>query len=134
MAISPAVILTGSIQQLRGNRQPGPGLKPNPVMAVDQEVIAVQGRIVPSQLGDPFLPSSKLRTPVISRARSDVNGRFQLAIPQAADSVDEVTLLLVVPGGYYLNRFGSSGSFATVPISQSDQQPILLIDDRGAVF
>jgi hypothetical protein len=134
MAKSPAVILTGSIQKWRGNRQPGPGLGPNPLVAVGQEVIAVQGRIFPSQLGDPFLPSSQLRTPVLSRAPSNTNGQFQLVIPTEGTIQREVTLLLVVPGGYYLNRFDSSGSFATVQLPHPHQQPIVLIDDRGTVF
>lgn len=140
MPESPAVageaplLLSGRIQKLQGNRQPGPGLKPAQGLASGQELVVVLGRIQPVQLGDPFLPEAKLRAPILSRGRSGPTGYFQVPVPHPLPEPFEVTVLLVVPGGYYLNRFDGSGAFAAYHLPQASQQPIELVDDRGAVF
>ena len=45
-----------------------------------------------------------------------------------------LTLFLVVSGGYYLNRFETSGSFASFSLPAAGSDSPLLIDDRGATF
>jgi hypothetical protein len=126
--------LHGSIQRLRGNQQPGIGRAMAPSPAVDQEVVMVRGRVQPMQLGDPFLPAASLRAPILSRARSDASGSFHLLLEPALDHQQPLTLLLVVPGGFYLNRFEGSGHFATLTLPPSGGPPIVLVDDRGASF
>jgi hypothetical protein len=107
---------------------------PAPGLASGQDIVVVLGRIQPVQLGDPFLPEAKLQAPILSRGRSGTTGHFQLSVAQARPEPFEVTLLLVVPGGYYLNRFDGSGAFAAYRLPQASQQSIELLDDRGAVF
>lgn len=134
MAGQASAQLSGSIQRVRGNQQPGIGRHTAAAPAIDQEVVLVRGRVQPKQLGDPFLPAASLRAPILSRARSDESGRFHLPLDSALDQQQPLTLLLVVPGGYYLNRFDGSGNFATLAIPTSPDQPIVLVDDRGALF
>lgn len=134
LAGEPPLLLSGRIHRLRGNRQPGPGPMPAPGLASGQDIVVVLGRIQPVQLGDPFLPEAKLQAPILSRGRSGTTGHFQLSVAQARPEPFEVTLLLVVPGGYYLNRFDGSGAFAAYRLPQASQQSIELLDDRGAVF
>ena len=135
MAAAEPLILSGQVQVTRGNRLPGPGLKPVASSSSGgQEVVAVLGRIQPVQFGDPYLPGSQLRAPILGRARSGPTGRFQLSIGPLASAPAEITVLLVVPGGFYLNRFEGSGSFAVERVPQARPQPIVLVDDRGVVF
>lgn len=135
LAASPAsVILTGQIQRSHGNRLPGPaGAAPAQPLA-DREVVVVRGRVEPLQFGDPFLPLDQLKAAVISRGRSDGNGEFRLSIPVPSADQLEITVLMVVDGGYYLNSFGPSGAFASLMLPRSGPQPIRLVDDRDALY
>lgn len=133
MAASPPLVLHGRIQRLWGNRMPGLSVPPL-APAADQELVLVEGQLRPLQLGDPFLPAARLRAPVLARHRSDANGQFRLALPSSGDPPDVVTVLLVVPGGYYLNAFDHTGCFASLALPAATQQPLLLRDDRGATF
>jgi len=128
------LILSGRIQKLQGNRQPGPDPMPALGPASGQEIVVVLGGIQPVQLGDPFLPERNLRAPILSRGWSGPTGHFQLPVAHPLPEPFAVTVLLVVPGGYYLNRFDGSGAFAAYHLPQASQQPIELVDDRGAVF
>lgn len=131
----PPLILSGRIQTLRGSRQPGPGQLRAPEMAIGQEIVLVLGRIDPVRLGDPFLPAAHLRAPILNRAKSGPRGDFRVSVMgKPTNQPFQVTILLVVPGGYYLNRFDGSGAFASYLLPQRTQQYIELVDDRGALF
>jgi hypothetical protein len=132
-AASSPVILVGKIQRLKGNQQPGLEQRQPPETLVEQEVVVVKGRVDPVQFGDPFLPFDRLKAVVISRGRSDGSGCFRLPLQVPSSPASEVTVFLVVPGGYYLNRFDGSGSFATLAISEEAPARIVLVDDRSAV-
>lgn len=58
---------------------------------------------------------------------SDAGGHFQLVLPPGV-----VTLLIAVPGGYWLNRFDGRGDFSSV-LLENGLGPVLLLDDRGAL-
>lgn len=128
------VILTGKIQRLNGNRLPGPVRPGVAGPLAGQEVVVVLGRVEPMQFGDPFLPVSELRAPLIGRGRSDASGAFAVRIASVSTEPLDVTLLLVVPGGYYLNSFAQTGAFASLTIGPTVPGPVLLVDDRDAVF
>lgn len=132
MAAPPPQILQGRIERQIGNRMPGPALPPAPPGAA-QELVAVDGALQPQQAGDPFLPAAALRAPVLGRTRSDARGAFSLRLPAGMAS-RTVTLLLVVPGGYYLNAFDHTGRFASLNLPAAAGQPLILRDDRGALF
>lgn len=128
------VILTAQIRRVQGDRLPGPGRPHQAQPLAAQEVVLVRGAVVPPQPGDPFLPLDQLRAPVLSRGRTDRTGVVRLVIPPGEPLPFAATVLLVVEGGYYLNSFGPSGAFSSVWIPPTTIQPILLMDDRGAVF
>lgn len=134
MADQASIPLCGSIQRLRGNQQPGIGRSAGAAPAAAQDVVLVSGRVLPVQLGDPFLPAAALRAPILGRARSDSNGRFCMPLDPAPAAGQPLTLLLVVSGGYYLNRFEGSGSFASFSLPAPGRDSPPLIDDRGATF
>ena len=134
MAVQASIPLCGSIQRLRGNQQPSIGRSAAAAPAAAQDVVLVSGRVFPVQLGDPFLPAAALRASILGRARSDANGRFCIPLDPAPAAGQPLTLLLVVSGGYYLNRFEGSGSFASLSLPAAGSDPPLLIDDRGATF
>jgi hypothetical protein len=138
-----SMTLAGRVILQSGNQMPGPRT-PSQRPGAGTTVVAIGGYVAPQQPGQPFLAANALKAPIVGRARSDHQGRFTLTLPAikvASSSTTKkvteqhVTLLLVVPGGYYLNRFDAQGRFASIkwPIS-ADQAPILLIDDRGATF
>lgn len=132
MAAPPPHILQGRIERPAGNRMPGPALTPAPP-APAQELVAVEGSIQPRQPGDPFLPAAALRAPVVGRTRSDGTGAFRLSLAPGK-STRTVTLLLVVPGGYYLNAFDHAGRFASLSLPAATGRLLILSDDRRAVF
>jgi hypothetical protein len=134
MAVQASIPLCGSIQRLRGNQQPSIGRSAAAAPAAAQDVVLVSGRVFPVQLGDPFLPAAALRASILGRARSDANGRFCIPLDPAPAADQPLTLLLVVSGGYFLNRFEGSGSFASFSLPAAGSDPPLLIDDRGATF
>ena len=133
MAGEPLLILVGKIQRLSGNQQTGTEPRQQPQAVAGQEVVVVKGRVDPMQFGDPFLPVDRLKAPVISRGRSDALGSFRLPLQELSNDTREVTVFLVIPGGYYLNRFDGSGSFSAFDIRQSSPSPLVLTDDRGVV-
>lgn len=138
-----SMALEGRVILQSGNQIPGPRT-PSQRPGAGTTVVAIGGYVSPQQPGQPFLAANALKAPIVGRARSDIQGRFTLTLPASkaaaagtpqAGAGQRITLLLVVPGGYYLNRFDAQGRFAsiTLPIS-ADQPPILLKDDRGATF
>lgn len=128
------MILYGSIQRVRGNRLPGPSSSAVADASKNQEIVVVQGRINPLQLGDPFLPAAKLTAPIVGRSRSDATGTFKLEIANLPTDDCNVTILLAIPGGFYLNRFDSSGSFMSFCLPRDCHKKINLIDDREVIF
>ena len=138
-----SMTLAGRVIVQSGNQMPGPRT-PSQRPGAGTTVVAIGGYVAPQQPGQPFLAANALKAPIVGRARSDLQGRFTLTLPASkaaaagtpkAGAGQRLTLLLVVPGGYYLNRFDAQGRFASInwPIS-ADQAPILLKDDRGATF
>lgn len=138
-----SMTLAGRVIVQSGNQMPGPRT-PSQRPGAGTTVVAIGGYVAPQQPGQPFLAANALKAPIVGRARSDLQGRFTLTLPASkaaaagtpkAGAGQPITLLLVVPGGYYLNRFDAQGRFASInwPIS-ADQAPILLKDDRGATF
>ena len=94
----------------------------------------MKGCVEPVQFGDPFLPAAQLRAPVIGRGRSDAAGVFTVDLRSSGAELREVTVMLVVEGGYYLNGFAASGCFASVRVDVGEPRPILLLDSREAQF
>lgn len=138
-----SMTLAGRVILQSGNQMPGPRT-PSQRPGAGTTVVAIGGYVAPQHPGQPFLAANALKAPIVGRARSDLQGRFTLTLPASkaaaagtpkAGPGQRITLLLVVPGGYYLNRFDAQGRFAsiTLPIS-ADQPPILLKDDRAATF
>jgi hypothetical protein len=142
LSLNP-MALEGRVIVERGNQMPGP-LTPNQRPGAGATVVAIRGYLSPQQPGQPFLPANALRAPILARASGDSRGQFRLTLPPSKTAAggntksgvgQRITLLLAVPGGYYLNRFDAQGRFASIslPIS-ADQSPILIHDDRGAIF
>ena len=138
-----SMTLAGRVILQNGNQMPGPRT-PSQRPGAGATVVAIGGYVAPQQPGQPFLAANALKAAIVGRARSDLQGRFTLTLPASkaaaagtntAGAGHHVTLLLVVPGGYYLNHFDAQGRFASIhwPFS-ADQTPLLLIDDRGATF
>lgn len=137
-ALATPVLVDGRVIVISGNQLPGPGIPP-PGPGRGLTVVAVAGTIAPVQPGRPFLPATALRAPIIARARCNDQGRFRLSLPRSTArsnaSQQPLTLLLQVPGGYYLNHFDGEGRFASIPTpGAGDQPPIVLRDDRGALY
>ena len=124
--------LRGRIVQQHGNQLPG--LRPQVSAAAAGVVVVVAGQLSPLRLGDPFLPQAALAAPILARARSGADGVFALRLPPQASGSARVTVLLQVPGGYYLNRFDAQGRFVSLRLPEGVQEPLLLIDDRAASF
>lgn len=138
-ALGTAVTLEGRVTMINGNQLPGPRTPPLQADA-RRTVIAVSGQLAPLQPGQAFLPARSLRAPIIARTHSNARGRFRLVVPvspqasKITPTVQRLTLLLVVPGGYYLNLFDDQGRFASLALPLSaDHPPIVLRDDRGAI-
>lgn len=129
-----SVKITGRIERLSGNQLPGPGSGLPSRPAAAQEIVVLKGCVEPVQLGDPFLPVARLKAPVLGRGRSDAAGVFAVELPAAGSALGEVTVMLAVEGGYYLNSFAASGCFSTVRVDGGEPGPILLRDSREAVF
>ena len=73
------LILSGRIQKLQGNRQPGPDPMPAPGPVSGQEIVVVLGRIQPVQLGDPFLTRSQPPGSDLEPRAEWANGIFSIA-------------------------------------------------------
>jgi len=132
--------LDGQVTVIRGNQLPG-ALTPPSQPGARCTVVAVAAPLSPLHPGQPFLPARARNLPVIARARCNDQGRFRLVFPasnQATStgaSPSQLTLLLVVPGGYYLNHFDGQGRYASLdlPIA-AGHPPIIIRDDRGATY
>lgn len=133
------IILEGSVVVIRGNQLPGPRREaPTPAQACT--VVAVAGAVMPLQPGQALLPSQALKAPILARARCNRQGRFRLSVPPVARwpggyrGPDQLTLMLQVPGGYYLNLFDGRGQFASFALPLAlNPTPITLMDDRDAL-
>jgi len=142
LAASGAVqgALDGQVTAIRGNQLPGVLMPPSQPGA-RCTVVAVAAPLSPLHPGQAFLPARARKLPVIARARCNDQGRFRLVLPashQATStgaSPQQLTLLLVVPGGYYLNHFDGQGRYASLdlPIA-AGHPPIVIRDDRGATY
>jgi len=134
-----ALVLEGSVVVIRGNQLPGPRrIEPSPASACT--VIAVAGAVMPLQPGQALLPARALKAPILARVRCNRQGRFRLTLPDPARwpirlaGTPRLTLMLEVPGGYYLNHFDGEGQFVALGLPlASDRAPITLRDDRDAV-
>ena len=140
VAMGTPLTLEGQVTAITGNQLPGPRTPPAQPGS-NRSVIAVEAQLSPLSPGQPFLPARSLKAPIIARSRCDALGRFRLQIPAAKQGAGtgtkprRLTLLLVVPGGYYLNRFDAQGRFASLALPLSaDDPPIVLRDDRGATY
>lgn len=137
-ALAAPMLVEGRVIIVSGNQLPGPRT-PKPSPGRQRIVVAMAGTVSPLQPGLPFLPASALRAPILSRTRCNDQGVFRLVLPRSAASSSaserQLTLLLQVPGGYYLNHFDGQGHFAAISIPMTaDQPPIVLRDDRGALY
>jgi hypothetical protein len=125
--------LRGRIVLQRGNQLPG--LRSQSFAGAAGVVVMVSGQLSPLRLGDPFLPEAALLVPILASARSSSDGAFALRLPPQASWPARVTVLLKVPGGYYLNRFDAKGRFLSLQLPEDlSEAQLLLVDDRGASF
>ena len=130
--------LEGKVVVMRGNQMPGIRTAPQ-APAAGAVVLAVSGLVAPLKSGQPFLPAGALKAPVLAKTRCDAQGHFRLILSRGSQAAgqgipQQVTLLLLVPGGYWLNRFDGQGRFASLSLPlPADHPPIVLIDDRHAL-
>jgi hypothetical protein len=125
-AAAPAPLpLSGRVEQVAGDLMPGPGGRRVPRPAAGRRVVAVSGTLPAG--GQPLwsapLPSHRL----LAEATTDAGGHFRLFLPPGV-----VTLLIGVPGGYWLNRFDGRGDYSSVLLERG-LGSVLLLDDRGAL-
>ena len=121
------VPVEGWLERVCGNQLPGPGPSlAAPTVAQGRRVLAIRGTLPAAArpLWTAPLPADRL----LGQARTDGHGRFRLLLPPGP-----VTLLIEVPGGYWLNRFDGCGDFTSLQV-QPGLAPVRLVDDRGAVF
>lgn len=136
---SGSIVLEGSVIVISGNQLPGPR-QTAPTPGLGCTVVAVAGTVMPAQPGQALLPARSLKAPILARSRCNRQGRFRLNVPAPAHwpikppGNARLTLMLEVPGGYYLNHFDGQGLFATIPLPlAADRAPITLRDDRNAL-
>lgn len=115
----------GVVQRLSGNRLPGPTAPSPAVLASGRRVVAIRGSLPAA--GQPLwsrpLPPERL----LGSAVTDGQGRFRLLLPPGP-----ATLLIEVPGGFYLNSFDGRADFSSVTVAPG-LAPLRLVDDRGAL-
>ena len=126
--------LRGRVLQQAGNQFPGVDRGQSGIALAVADVVLVAGQLSPRQLGDPFLPARALTAATLARGRSRPDGSFALTLPATGVLPARATLLLKVPGGYYLNRFDDQGRFASIQLPQDLQRELLLNDDRSARY
>lgn len=134
-----SIVLEGSVIVISGNQLPGPR-QAAPTPGLGCTVVALAGAVKPMQPGQALLPARSLKAPILARARCNPQGRFQLNVPAPAHwpstppDAARLTLMLEVPGGYYLNHFDGQGRYAaiTLPLA-AEPAPITLRDDRDAL-
>jgi len=83
------------------------------------------GKVTPKG-ESPMTPEEKLLR-AMGQARTDGRGRFHLRLPPGV-----ATLLIDVPGGFWLNSFDGRGDFSSVTV-RPGLEPLRLLDDRGAL-
>lgn len=124
-AAAPLISVEGTLQRLSGNRMPGPGTPAAATVAAGRRLVAIRGSLAAA--GQPLwsgpLPPGRL----LGSAVTDAQGRFRLSLPAGP-----VTLLIEVPGGYYLNSFDDRAQFSVVMVAPG-LAPLRLVDDRGAL-
>lgn len=126
-------MLHGRIVHQQGNQLPGVR-QPQSRTGASGVVVVVAGPFSPRRLGDPFLPAAALQIPILASGRSSADGGFAVRLPPPVTWPERVTLMLQVPGGYYLNRFDDQGRFASLGLPEALRELQLLIDDRSAHF
>ena len=131
MPLQQPIILQAKVIRLIGNQIPGGGGR-RQFVAPAQEVIVVAGILQPTELGNPLLPQQAMNSEILLRARSDSNGFLTLRLPVDLKKPGRVTILLVVPGGYYLNRFDEHGNFSSLSLSEDLDDLLVLVDDRNS--
>ena len=131
MPVQQPIFLQAKVIRLSGNQMPGGGGR-RQFAAPAQEVIVVAGTLHPTELGNPVLSQQAMNSEILLRARSDSNGFLTLRLPLDLRQVGRVTILLVVPGGYYLNRFDEQGNFSSLSLSEGLDKLLVLVDDRNS--
>jgi hypothetical protein len=124
-ALPVRVPLEGRVERLSGDRMPGPGPRPQAAAAPGRRVVAISGTLAAA--GQPLWRQPLPLARVLGSTLTDGAGRFRLEVPPGT-----VTLLIEVPGGYWLNRFDGQGNYASVSL-RPGLGPVLLLDDRGAI-
>jgi len=131
MPVQQPIFLQAKGIRLSGNQMPGGGGR-RQFAAPAQEVIVVAGTLHPTELGRPLLPQQAMNSEILLRARSDSNGFLTLRLPLDLEKPGRVTILLVVPEGYYLNRFDEHGNFSSLSLSEDLNDLLVLVDDRNS--
>ena len=131
MPLQQPIVLHAKVIRMSGNQMPGGGGR-RQFAATAQEVIVVAGTLHPTELGRPLLPQQAMNSEMLLRARRDSNGFLTLRLPLDLPQVGCVTILLVVPGGYYLNRFDEQGNFSSLSLSEGLDKSLVLVDDRNS--
>lgn len=131
MPLQQPMFLQAKVIRLSGNQMPGGGGR-RQFVAPAQEVIVVAGILHPTELGNPLLSQQAMNSEILVRARSDTNGFLTLRLPLDLKKPGRVTILLVVPEGYYLNRFDEHGNFSSLSLSEYLDDLLVLVDDRNS--
>jgi hypothetical protein len=131
MPLQQPMFLQAKVIRLSGNQMPGGGGR-RQFVAPAQEVIVVAGILHPTELGNPLLSQQAMNSEILLRARSDTNGFLTLRLPLDLKKPGRVTILLVVPEGYYLNRFDEHGNFSSLSLSEYLDDLLVLVDDRNS--
>ena len=131
MPLQQPMFLQAKVTRLSGNQMPGGGGR-RQFVAPAQEVIVVAGILHPTELGNPLLSQQAMNSEILLRARSDSNGFLTLRLPLDLKKPGRVTILLVVPEGYYLNRFDEHGNFSSLLLSEYLDDLLVLVDDRNS--
>ena len=131
MPLQQPMFLQAKVIRLSGNQMPGGGGR-RQFVAPAQEVIVVAGILHPTELGNPLLSQQAMNSEILLRARSDTNGFLTLRLPLDLKKPGRVTILLVVPEGYYLNRFDEHGNFSSLSLSEGLDKLLVLVDDRNS--
>ena len=131
MPVQQPIVLHAKVIRMGGNQMPGGGGS-RQFAAMAQEVIVVAGTLHPTELGNPVLSQHAMNSEILLRARSDSNGFLTLRLPLDLEKPGRVTILLVVPEGYYLNRFDEHGNFSSLSLSEDLNDLLVLVDDRNS--
>lgn len=117
--------VSGRVDRLSGDQLPGPDHRAVPRPAPGRRVVAVAGTLPAGGL--PLWRAPLPHGRLLGQARTDGRGRFHLRLPPGV-----ATLLIDVPGGFWLNSFDGRGDFSSVTV-RPGLEPLRLLDDRGAL-